>query len=343
MTKYTVGKNDANQRADRFVSRIEKGLTAGQIQRLFRKKDVKLDGRPIKPDTRLPEGGVLTVYGGRDDLDKRAAQDGRTQFAPTGGSENPPFVGANCVRPHCAVSKKALDITYEDENLLLLWKPPGLLSQPDSVSAGAEDSLLARVKRYLLETGAWTPETENTFSPALCHRLDRGTEGLVMAAKNAQALRILTEKLRAREIRKFYRCVVHGRPLPAQGIWEDFLFKDAKKGRVYVRPRNVPGAKSAALRYETIRSSGALSLMDVELMTGRTHQIRVQFASRGYPLLGDGKYGQSALDRPYSPKRQALCAFRLEFAFQTPAGELDYLRGKVFERDAAFSDLKLVF
>lgn len=314
MTRYTIGRNDAGQRADRFVARVEPQWGSHGLQKLFRRKDIKLDGRPCKADTRLPEGAVLTVY---------------APHAPAAGvpaSRVPPLKQRHFPEP---------DIVYEDENLLLLWKPPGLLSQPDTDS-DAEDTLLARARQYLLEKGDWRPERENAFAPALCHRLDRGTEGLLMAAKNAEALRMLTEKLRLGEIRKTYVCVVHGQPKPPQGEWVDYLFKDAQKRRVYTRSGPVPGAKRAALRYRTLKTRNGLSLMEIELLTGRTHQIRVQFASRGFPLLGDGKYGSQTLDKPFKPSEQALCAVRLAFEFTAPAGILEPLRGRMFRREKTF-------
>ncbi|MCL2030975.1 MAG: RluA family pseudouridine synthase, partial [Oscillospiraceae bacterium] len=267
-------------------------------------------GRPCAPGARLPEGGVLTVYGTAESSGRQRA------FSAQGAA----------LRPE--------DIVYEDEHLLLLWKPAGLLSQPDAGS----DSLESRARRYLAGSGQWDPEREGQFAPSLCHRLDRGTEGLVMAAKNAEALRLLTEKLRTREIQKTYQCVVRGRPEPESGLWEDFLFKDAKKGRVYAQKASQPGAKYAALRYRTLETRPELSWMEVELLTGRTHQIRVQFASRGWPLLGDGRYGSAPPGGPKLPYH-ALCATRLAFAFQTPAGILEPLRGRIFERKKTFDFL----
>ena len=310
MTTYTIRANDAGQRADRFLGKAAANLTSHQIQKLFRKKDVKLNGRPCKPDARLPEGGVLTVY---------------AAAGPRAGAALPPAV----------LNKDS--VVYEDDNLLLLWKPPGLLSQADG------DSLESRARRYLADAGQWDPARENAFAPSLCHRLDRGTEGLVMAAKNAEALRVLTGKLKTREIRKIYHCVVYGKPEPEQGLWEDYLFKDAKKGHVYVRPASQPGCQYAALRYRTLgtyRADVPLSRMEVELLTGRTHQIRVQFASRGWPLAGDSRYGIARRD---GPKRQALCAVRLAFAFTSPAGPLQALNGRVFEREKTFEVLRNLY
>lgn len=317
MTRYTIGRNDAGQRADRFVARVQPELGSHQLQKLFRRKDIKLDGRPCKADARLTEGSVLTVYAPHNNVD--------VESVPQGGMQ------------HIKRSLPSPDIVYEDDNLLLLWKPAGLLSQPDS-DPDAQDTLLARAQQYLLEKGDWHPERENAFAPALCHRLDRGTEGLLMSAKNAEALRLLTEKLRLGEIRKTYLCVVHGQPKPSHGEWVDYLFKDAKKHRVYVRPGPVPGAKRAALRYTVLETRSDMSLIEVVLLTGRTHQIRVQFASRGWPLLGDGKYGSLTLDKPYRPAYQALCAYRLAFDFTTPAGILEPLRGRVFGRKKSFAE-----
>ena len=311
MTEYTITKNDAGQRADRFAARVEKHLAAHQIQTLFRKKEIKINGRPIKPDTRLTEGDILRIYLPAAWL--RRAEEARA--AP--------------VAPH-----PLPEIVYEDEHMLILWKPAGWLSQTAEGQSG--HCLESALRYYLYQTKAWSPETENAFVPSLCHRLDRGTEGLVMAAKTAEALRILTEKIKNHEIQKTYHCVVHGKPFPAAARLEDSLWKDAAKGRVFVRSAHTPGAKTAILEYRTLKTTGALSLLEVQLHTGRTHQIRVQLSSRGWPLLGDGKYGSLEKDKPYKPAHQALAAVALVFRFTSPAGVLDGLNGRRFCRPAGF-------
>jgi 23S rRNA pseudouridine955/2504/2580 synthase len=222
-----------------------------------------------------------------------------------------------------------LGIVYADGNILLLDKPVGVLCHSD----GSHDyaSLVARTQAYLYQKGEWRPQDENAFAPALCNRIDRNTSGIVIAAKNAEALRIVNERIKRREIDKYYLAAVHGAPAPPSGALSSHLFKDAAKNRVYVTSGGQPGSRPAVTEYRTIASAGRLSLLECRLVTGRTHQIRAQFADAGYPLLGDGKYGSERLNKPYGEKRQTLCSYKIAFAFKSNAGSLDYLRGKSFQ------------
>ena len=221
-----------------------------------------------------------------------------------------------------------LDIVYEDENILLVDKKPGQAVHPHD---GAEygRTLIDHIQAYLYAKREWRPREEHAFTPALCNRIDRNTGGIVIAAKNAEALRILNQKIKDREIDKRYLCIVHGTPRPASGRLEGQLFKDAKENRVYVTKTPQKGSKTCITLYQTLQSRGGLSLVECELITGRTHQIRAQMAAAGWPLLGDGKYGR--LDKRYDRKYQALYSYKLTFRFTTDAGCLSYLDGKTFE------------
>ena len=226
------------------------------------------------------------------------------------------------------VGTPKLSVVYEDDNILLVDKKPGILCH----SAGVWDynTLIANIQAYLAKKGEWRPKEENSFSPALCNRIDRNTGGIVIAAKNAESLRILNEKIKTREIDKKYVCVVYGRPSPAEGRLENELFKDAVKNQVYIKERHEPGARTAITEYHVIRSQGDLSLVECRLLTGRTHQIRVQMAHAGWPLLGDGKYGREQINRRYHENGQALYSWKLFFDFSSDAGILNYLKGREF-------------
>ena len=193
------------------------------------------------------------------------------------------------------------------------------------------NTLINHIQAYLYQKREWNPRGENAFAPALCNRIDRNTGGIVAAAKDAEALRILTAKIRDREITKRYLCVTLGAPDPREGRLECFLRKDEGKKLVTVHRKPVPGGKSAVTDYRTLESRGGLSLVEAELLTGRTHQIRASFAAAGHPLLGDGKYGRGDVNRRYGETRQALYSYYLRFDFPTDAGVLNYLRGRSFQ------------
>ena len=305
MKEFTIGKNDAGQRLDRFVGKCAPLLPSSLLQKYIRQKDVKINGRPAKADARLCQGDTVRLY------------------IPDEFFERP--TEANAWR---AVATPRLDVVYEDENILLVNKRPGMLCH--SAGEWTWDTLIAHIQAYLRARGEWDPAAENSFAPALCNRIDRNTGGIVIAAKTAEALRIMDEKIRAREIEKIYLCAVTGTPKPAAGRLEGYLFKDAKKNQVYVYDAPRTGARTCVTEYRTLASEGGLSLMECRLVTGRTHQIRAQFAHAGWPLLGDGKYGSERSNRRYEQKGQALCSWKLRFDFATPAGALEYLNGASF-------------
>lgn len=305
MKELTVKQNDAGQRLDRFVGKAVPLLPDSLLQKYIRLKRIKLNGKGAKRDTRLCAGDVLQLYINDEFFEKPREENSWLK-----------------------VGTPRLEIVYEDENILLADKKPGVLCH----SAGVWDynTLIANIQAYLAQKGEWKPKEENSFSPALCNRIDRNTGGIVIAAKNAESLRILNDKIKEREIDKYYLCAVQGRPKPAQGRLENYLFKDAQKNQVYVKKSPEPGAKTAVTEYRTICSKGALSLVECHLLTGRTHQIRVQLSHVGCPLLGDGKYGTEKFNKRFEEKGQALYSYKLRFDFATDAGILNYLKGREF-------------
>ena len=305
MKEFTIKANDAGQRLDRFVGKAVPLLPESLLQKYIRLKRIKVNGKGAKRDTRLSLGDTLQLYI-NDEFFERPREE----------------------NSYLKVGTPRLDIVYEDENILLVDKKPGVLCH----SAGVWDynTLIANIQAYMAQKGEWRPKEENSFTPALCNRIDRNTGGIVIAAKNAAALRVLNDKIRDREIEKYYLCAVQGRPKPESGRLENYLFKDADKNQIYVKSKPEPGARTAVTEYRVLRTNGALSLVECRLLTGRTHQIRAQMAHAGWPLLGDGKYGVERVNRSYGEKGQALYSYRLEFTFQTDAGCLEYLRGKEF-------------
>ena len=305
MKELTVGKNDAGQRLDRFVAKAVPLLPDSLLQKYIRLKRIKVNGKPSKRDLRLSAGDVLMLYI-NDEFFEAPRED----------------------NAWLKIAKPRLNILYEDENILLADKKPGVLCH----SAGKWDynTLIANIQAYLAQKGEWQPKEEHSFAPALCNRIDRNTGGIVIAAKNADALRILNEKIRDREIEKYYLCAVYGRPKPDNGQLKNELFKDAVKNQVYVKSKPEPGSRSAVTEYQVLMTRAGLSLVECRLLTGRTHQIRVQMAYAGWPLLGDGKYGREQINRRFHEEGQALYSWRLCFDFSTDAGLLNYLRGKEF-------------
>ncbi|MEA4955612.1 MAG: RluA family pseudouridine synthase [Pseudoflavonifractor sp.] len=303
MKEFTIGKNDAGQRLDRWLGKAVPLLPAPLAQKYIRLKRVKVNGKGSQRDARLQAGDLLQLYINDEFFD-----------TPT---EDNAFL---------SVFQPQLDILYEDENLLVCNKRPGLLCHPDEHEYVS--TLITHIQAYLYQKKEWSPRWENAFAPALCNRIDRNTGGLVIAAKTAEALRVMNDKIKDREISKFYLAAVVGKMSPSQGELRGFLLKDEAKKQVSVYQRPVPGGKSAATRYRTLAVQGGLSLVECELLTGRTHQIRAQFAAAGHPLAGDGKYGRREDNRNVDRRGQALWSYKLVFDFPTDAGCLEGLRGK---------------
>ena len=308
MKEIQIRKNDAGQRLDRFVGKAVPLLPESLLQKYIRLKRIKRNGKGAKRDVRLVEGDVLQLYINDEFFERPTEQNAWLKIATP-----------------------RLDIVYEDENILLADKKPGVLCH--SAGEWSWDTLISNIQAYLRQTGQWDPKAENAFTPALCNRIDRNTGGIVIAAKNAEALRILNDKIRDREIAKYYLCIALGRVEPPKGRIECFLRKDEKSNTVRVYHRPVPEGRSAVTLYQTLRTRGKLSLLEVELLTGRTHQIRASMADLGHPLLGDGKYGIGSVNRKYGETQQALYSYRLRFDFPTDAGILEYLRGQEFQVD----------
>ena len=305
MKEITIGQNDAGQRLDRFLSKAVPLLPASLAQKYIRIKRIKCNGARAERDTRLKAGDVLQLYINDEFFDKPREDNA-----------------------YLTVATPKLNIVYEDAHILLVDKRPGLAVHPHD---GAEygRTLIDHIQAYLYQKREWSPRGENSFVPALCNRIDRNTGGIVIAAKTAEALRVMNQKIKDRELDKRYLAIVEGTPRPSKGSLRGYLFKDAKKNRVFVTDTPQPGSKTCQTNYITLCSSQGLSLVECELITGRTHQIRAQFAHAGHPLLGDGKYGK--LNKRFDRNYQALYSYKLTFQFTTDAGELSYLNGRSFQ------------
>jgi len=304
MRELTVKKNDAGQRLDKFITKAL-DIPPSLLYKSIRTKKIKVNRKRAEANTILEVGDTIQCFIA-EEFFKCEADDGSLAR----------------ITPH-------LDIVYEDENLLLLNKRPGISVHEDE--KGSTNTLITHVKSYLYQKGEYSPSNEQSFTPALCNRIDRNTGGIVIAAKNAETLRVMNEKIKSREIDKFYLAAIHGIPKKKSDTLYAFLRKDSERNIVRIYDSNPPrDAKQICTKYTVIAKKNNTSLIEVELLTGRTHQIRAHMAHVGHPLIGDGKYGINKYDKTQGYKFQALYSYRLKFSFVGEKTHLEYLNGKEF-------------
>ena len=309
MRSYKINRNDAGQRVDKFIGKAVPKLPQSLMYKYIRIKRIKLNHSRCEISTKLQEGDILELY------------------------INDEFFEAPSENDFLLVSGK-IESVYEDENVLIVDKPCGLVVHEDDENT--IDTLINRIKKYLYEKGEYLPENEASFAPSLCNRLDRNTEGLVICAKNAESLRILNLAVKERRIRKKYLCTVIGEPEPREAVIKAYLIKKESENTVRIYDKPVNNAKEIITGYRVISSNGDLSLCEIDLITGRTHQIRAHMAYIGHPVLGDGKYGLGEINRKYSVKTQSLQAHSLKFELDDIGGCLSYLDGKKFTAKPAW-------
>lgn len=312
MKEIVITPRDAGKRLDRFLRTELPLLSLGLCQKYIRLGRIKLNGRTTEGSARLSDDDVISLYINDELLQK------------------PKPVDALLSR-----FKYSLRIVYEDENLLLVDKRPGIMVHADATEK--LHTLVTHVRAYLYRKGEYDSMDKGAFAPAPCNRIDRFTGGIVIFAKNRQALRAMDALIRRREVKKHYICIVLGQMDAPHGALENYILKPEGRRSVVVCDRPMPGAQRAITRYETLSSNNDMSLIDCELVTGRTHQIRAQFAHTGHPLLGDGQYGNPDEGARFGREYQALYAYRVDMEFSGDAGPLDYLRGRSFAvRDVPF-------
>ncbi len=288
MKSFIINKNDANQRLDKFVLKLMPNLPKSMLYKGLRKNNVRINGKHCHDGSViLKENDNITLYFNDEFFIQREAQ---TSDLPM---------------PR---------IVYEDDNILVIDKPKGLVCHSDEHQSA--DNLLARVTKYLIDEGKYNQENENTFSPALCNRLDRNTSGLIIAAKNAEAPRIINTKIKSREIEKYYICKCEGKMPKQTDTLEAYLERDDK----HVRINDKAIGKRITTKYTVLEETTDSSLLEIKLITGRTHQIRAHLAHIGHPLIGDTKYGGKQNKNGYYLK-----SYKIKFDFNTSAGPLDYL------------------
>ena len=303
MREFEIKKNDAGQRLDKFLSKAVKGLPMSLMYKYIRTKKIKVNRARTEQKYMLEEGDTVQLFIKDEFFDSPEKDDSAL----------------------ASITPK-LTIVYEDENIILCNKRPGVLVHEDD--EGKDNTLIMHIKAYLYQKGEYDPENEQSFAPALCNRIDRNTGGIVIGAKNAEALRVMNEKIKNDEISKFYYCVVHGKMPKKSDTLTGFLLKDSDKNQVKIFDKQVKGSKNIITKYKVISERNGMSLLEIELVTGRTHQIRAHMSYIGHPLVGDGKYGVNKDDRAKGYKYQALYAYRLRFDFNDDSGALGYLKGR---------------
>ena len=309
MRILTVKKNDAGQRLDKFLTKAVKGLPTSMMYKLIRTKKIKVNRKRTEQKYILCEGDEIQLFI-KEEFFYSPEKDIGALFKIT----------------------PKLNILYEDENIMLLNKRPGVLVHEDD--SASDNTLIMHIKAYLAQNGEYDPNEEQSFAPALCNRIDRNTGGIVIAAKNAEALRLMNEKIKCDRLTKTYLCLVHGVPKKRSAEIFAYLRKNAKDNTVEVRDNEFIGAKKIITAYKVLKNYGKeKALLEVDLITGRTHQIRAHMAHIGHPLIGDGKYGINRQDRAKGYKYQALYAYKLYFKMTDEKNLLSYLEGRTFKLD----------
>lgn len=315
MKSFVINENDGGQRLDKFISKTVWGLPPSLMYKFIRKKRIKVNGKKAEEKQKLQKGDLVEMYIPDEFFEKK--------------SDSALSLPLDRVTPR-------IEIVHEDNDIILLDKKPGVLShlgdEGDSNRAKGSmtETLLFHLQAYLFQKGEYDPKEENSFAPALCNRIDRNTGGLVIAAKNAAALRRMNELIKEGSVHKKYLCAVHGRPLKNSETLKAFLLKNTKTKTVRVSKEETKGSKEIVTKYKVLdyNKEKDLSLLEITLLTGRTHQIRAHMAFIGHPLLGEGKYGENKEDKKAGFSHQALYSYKV--GFDVEGDELSALDKKEF-------------
>ncbi len=306
MGEFVINENDCDQRLDKFILKTLPDLPKSLMYKMIRKKDIRLNGKKCDISSRLSYGDIVYIY----------------------ASERFSLNNSQNVKFDFTDASDELSVVYEDENILVVDKPCGVTVHCDNEHT--VDTLINRIKKYLCTSGAYNPQTENSFAPALCNRLDKNTIGLVVAAKNASSLRVINEAIREGNISKVYHCITVGVPPKDSDVISAFHSKSDKMNIVTISDKPDDNSKPIKTGYKVLRKNNSLALLEVTLFTGRTHQIRAHLSHIGVPVLGDSKYGNTAYNKKYNMRYQALCAYSLKFSLPENS-PLAYLNDMTFK------------
>lgn len=308
MQELHVTANEAGQRLDKLLAKFLNQAPKSFLYKMMRKKNIVLNGKKCTGNEKLKQGDSIKLFFSDETIEKFSAG---TYVTPKKEKIN------------------MLPIIYEDEQVLLMNKPVGVLSQK------AKDSDVSAVEiliNYLIETNQLSKEQFRTFHPSICNRLDRNTSGILVAGKTLPALQEMNRFFKERTIAKYYRCLVKGRVIKNEDYIKGYLVKDQKTNKVSITKKKTEEGVPIETEYCVIQSNDGVSLLEVHLITGKTHQIRAHLASIGHPIIGDYKYGDKQINemyrQEYGLKSQLLHAYRLEMP--SSDGSLAYLNEKKF-------------
>lgn len=306
MRELKIGKNENDQRLDRFIKKYLEKAPAGFIYKMIRKKNIELNRKRAKPDTMIYEGDKVQLFLAEDTIKKFEAEEEEI------------------------TTDKKLNIICEDDNIVLINKESGLLSH--GRGGEFEENVVDSLISYLIKTGDYVPRVEKTFTPSICNRLDRNTSGLMVGAKNYKSLKIINDAFKRMDIKKFYKTIVEGE-FQEEKREKAYIVKDEEKNRVSIASKGQEESKRIVTGIRSLKVKNGYSLVEVELVTGRTHQIRIHLSSLGYPIIGDRKYGDKKVNnqfkKEYNINNQILHSYKLEFGGLEDG--LEYLNGKVFK------------